>query len=472
MWDLRILPNQPLIKFNRQLPVSNWCYPLNRDEDLNEDRLAPYFAPRKADGLRTAIYIHIPFCETICTFCPFHRDRFKSSEVDQYVTALVAELDLKKELIGRRTVDAIFVGGGTPSLLSPCQIELLGEALCRNFDLNHLKEFTFEVEVKSVSLDKLHVMRDIGVNRISFGAQTFSEQFRTLFCLDASRTQIIDAATLLVGTFPYTNVDLLYGMAGQDIDQLHSDLIEALNLQTTTIDVYPINNLSASAAMHLEIAKAGLNFLPAVTRLKFRLYLDQFFRDRGHVPISGYSYARLDKIYRDTPCMIQEAPKFLYHDILYGYHDDEIFGYGSSSLSQIAGFNLYNFENRHAYIDEVLTNRALPHRCFGPIAAPERGIVFFPYRGTLEKARIPWEDVPQETLEALQTALYAGLIVDEGKRYELAKTGWLFYVNLMYYFMPKAGKSWISDSIEKQEQKGRRCGSPDLSELMQFGLGI
>ncbi len=348
---------------------------------------------------------------------------------------------------------------------TPAKIELLGETISRNFDLEGLREFTFEVEVKSVSREKLQAMRDIGVNRISFGAQTFSGEYRRLLSLDASKSQIVDTAALLNSMFPYTNVDLLFGMAGQDTDQLYADLAAALGLQTTTIDVYPINNLAASGSMHRAIAHAGLDFLPATTRLQFRIYIDRFFREHGHAPISGYSYARADSTRRDAPGPIQPSPKFLYHDILYGYHDDEIIGYGSSALSQIPGFNLYNFINRQAYVSEVLANGALPHLSFGPVAAPERGIVFFPYRGALEKSRIAWDDVPGETSAALQTALDQGLVIDRGSRYELTRVGWLFYVNLMYYFMPNAGKHWISNKIEEQERKGRRCGNTELTEL-------
>ena len=114
-------------------------------------------------------------------------------------------MELKRELIGEPRVDAIFVGGGTPSMLNPRQIESLGESIARNFDLHALKEFTFEVEVKSISGDGLHAMRDIGVNRVSFGAQTFSEKYRRLFSLDATCAQIEAAAELLNGFFPYTN---------------------------------------------------------------------------------------------------------------------------------------------------------------------------------------------------------------------------------------------------------------------------
>lgn len=467
MFDLQVLPNQPLIKFNRQLPVFNWSYPFDRDEDLIEDRLAPYVASKQTEVLRRAIYIHIPFCETICNFCPFHRERYKShSDVEQYVSALVGEMDLKRNFLGRRSVDAIFVGGGTPSLLSPRQIELLGETISRNFDLDRLREFTFEVEVKSVSRENLRAMRDIGVNRISFGAQTFSEEYRRLLSLDAHNELVLHAAALLNSMFPYSNVDLLYGMAGQDTDQLYADLNAAVSLQTTTIDVYPINNLVASTAMHRAIAQADLDFLPATTRLQFRIYIDRFFREHGYAPISGYGYAKNDKTCCDAAGPIRHSPKFLYHDIFYGYHDDEIIGYGSSALSQIPGFNLYNFVNRQAYVTEILANGALPHLSFGPLAAPERGIVFFPYRGVLEKSRVAWEDVPGETLLALQTALDEELVVDRGSTYELTKVGWLFYVNLMYYLMPSGGKCWVSKKIEKLESMGRRCGNTELTELI------
>jgi oxygen-independent coproporphyrinogen-3 oxidase len=231
-------------------------------------------------------------------------------------------MDLKNKYLGRCNVDAIFVGGGTPSLLSPRQMELHGQAIYKNFDLQSTTEFSFEVEVKSVSRDKFQTMRDIGVNRVSFGAQTFSEKYRALFSLDASQKQIIDAAALLNSMFPYTNTDLLYGMAGQDREQLCDDLTAALSLQTTTIDVYPINNLTAPQSIHRAMARAGLGFLPATTRFQFRIYLDQILRECGYGAISGYSYAIAEKSCPDAFGPVQHSPKFLYHDMFYGHDDD------------------------------------------------------------------------------------------------------------------------------------------------------
>jgi oxygen-independent coproporphyrinogen-3 oxidase len=473
MFTLRLLPKQRIVKFDRQLPISNWAYPFHRETDLNKDRLAAYAIANTGKSRRRAVYIHVPFCETICSFCPFRRDKYRSdADVDEYLTALITELDLKRQFLGRCKVDAIFVGGGTPSLLSARQINALGEAIVRNFDVDALREFTFEVEVKSVTEEKLQAMHDIGVNRVSFGAQTFSEQYRALFSLDASLGEISDAAALLTAMFPYTNVDLLYGMAGQNAGGLRNDLMAAVNLRTTTIDVYPINNLAASRSMHAAMAGAKLTLLPATSRVQFRLYLDDWFRELGYAPISGYGYAVAGDAGNEQPGPVQNVRKFLYHDIFYGYDDDEILGYGSSALSQMPGFNLYNLDNRRAYVSELVEKRELPHLCFGPIAAPERGVVSFPYRGTLEKSRIEWDKVPDDTLMALRRALDAELIADHGENYGLTKVGWLFYVNLMYYLMPEPGKEWISGLIERQQQLGRSCENTALTELIYSSIGI
>jgi anaerobilin synthase len=468
MMNLQILPERPLIKFDRQLPMFNWHYPFDREEDLLDQRLTPYIAGPRIEVQRRAIYIHIPFCETICNFCPFGREVYRSeSDISDYVRALVAELDLKQELIGRCKVDAIFIGGGTPSLLTPKAIATLGEAISRNFNLSGLREFTFEVEVKSVTPEKLQAIRDIGVNRVSFGAQTFSAKYRSLFSLDATVEQIFRAAELLTAMFPYTNVDLLYGLSGQQFEEFQYDLEMAVQLGTTTIDVYPLNNLSASPAMHRASAQAGLDLLPESTRVNFRILSTQYLKELGYKPISGYSFAHTNSATADSSDPVQHEPKFLYHDLVYGYESDEIIGYGSSAISQRPGFNMYNFSKRPSYEREILMSRNLPHLSYGLIFSPERGVVSFPYRGELQKSRIAWSEVPDETLKALQEALDAGLVVDNGNSYALTRAGWVSYVDLMYYLMPTAGKLSISRGIEQKASQGRAHGETSLITLAQ-----
>ena len=456
MFDLRLLPGEPLVKFNRQLPVFNWVYPLSRESDLIEDRSLPYRNWTERAARRRAVYIHIPFCQTICTFCPFQRERYKGpAELNEYVEALLREFVLKNQYIGRPRVEAIFIDGGTPSLLTPEQFRMIGDAINKYLDTVPQFEFSVECEVKSVTPDKLQAMREIGVNRVSFGVQTLLPEYRAPFSLDASKEQITRAAGLINETFPYTNVDLMYGFAGQGFEQVMHDLNDIVRLQTTTIDAYPINNLSIHRSLHRAFAQSRLGLLPATNRQSYRIGINQYLRDRGYVAINGYSYAKAGDSSCRTGSVLQHSPKFLYHDMLYGYEDDEIIGYGSSASSRIANSNLFNFSNRRAYVKEILTEKSLPHMACAPTPAEERGIVTFPYRRVLEKERITWEAVPSETLTALHDAVTAGLIHDSVDKYEVSELGWLFYVNLMYFLMPEVGKRWISDNIDIQQRQGR-----------------
>jgi anaerobilin synthase len=466
MFDLRLLPDEPLVKFNRQLPIFNWAYPGSRESERVDDRYLPYKIGKKCTAGRRALYIHVPFCETICTFCPFPREKYSDESVaDEYFEALLREFDIKRKYIGSPHVDAIFVGGGTPSLLSESQFGLLGAAIHENFIVEPGTEFTVECEVKSVSRAKLRAMRDIGVNRVSFGVQTLLPNYRALFSLDASEECVRKAADMINEAFPYTNADMMYGFAGQSFNQLTHDLTSITDLATTTIDAYPINNLAVHPRLLRAFTRSCVGLLPATARLQYRIGIDQYLRERGYAAISGYCYAMANEIAADSR-VVQHSPKCVYLDMFYGYEDDEIIGYGPSAMSRISACNIFNFRSRGAYVRELLDNKHLPHWSGGPLTAEERGVVGFPCRGDLDKTRVRWADVPEETLNSLREAIAAGLAVDTGDRYKVTKLGWLFYVNLMYFLMPSRGKSWISDKIDFQRRSSRNHEDTSLVSLV------
>jgi coproporphyrinogen III oxidase-like Fe-S oxidoreductase len=459
---LQLAPEQPLIKFDRQLPVFNWPYPFNGDGSPLTDPLRPYLFPRPRAG-RTAVYVHVPFCETIWGFFPFQREKTRSSAtVDRYVEALVAEFALKSRYIGRPAIDAIFIGGGTPSVLEPHHINKLGAALAESFDLGRLAEFSCEVEVKSSSRQKLLALKAIGVNRVSFGVQTFSAIYRRIFSLDATYDQIRAAASELSSLFAYTNVDILYGLDGQTLAAVEADIISAVELGTTTIDAYPINNLSVSRATHAAMAQHMFQPLREATRVEFRAQIGRLLSQAGYAPISGYGFSRK---HAGAPDTVQHTPKFLYHDMVYGHDTDEIIGYGSSAFSRLRGFNICNTHERQRYVSSLVDAGDLPQTVYETPLAPERGIVTFPFRGELNKALVDWENVPADTLNALCEARDAGLVTDRGGSLSVTFSGWLFYVNLMYYFMPENGKRAIEGFIKHEVEVGKLHGETDLRSL-------
>jgi coproporphyrinogen III oxidase-like Fe-S oxidoreductase len=460
MFNLRLLSSKDGPPFNRQVPIFNWYYPnAHANYELLPNNLVPFLMRGQFQTRRRAAYLHIPFCQTICSFCPFTRGKYYGDRILQdYTQALEEELRLKQELMGRIAVDAIYVGGGTPSLLNALQIESLGKAIHKYLDTSALAEFTFELEVKSVTKEILLAMRKIGVNRVSFGVQTFSPRHRDLFSLDATTTQIEETAAMANELFEYTNVDMIYGMSGQTSSELLNDVHQAIGLGTTSVDFNILDNLYAQVRMHRMARTAGLQLLDAKQRSRYRRDIDDYFRAQGYCAINGYGYSRRST---SNETLIQHNPKFLYHDIVYGYHDDVVIGYGPSALTRLPGFNFYNHTDRAEYISRIRSGM-VPWGGYNIGNSFEKGIVTFPFRGVLEKTRIPWDHVDPVTLRALEEAVKADLITEKVDHYELTKRGWLFYADLMYYLMPIKEKEWISQRIDSQIAAGHECEETSL----------
>ncbi|WP_246257335.1 radical SAM protein [Bartonella gabonensis] len=195
------LVDHPVVKFDQLKPIYNFTYPLFRTisnefyDYLDFNNLAQN---KRIPQARTiSLYLHIPFCETICFFCPFQKGAYKHvKQIEAYMSALTAEIRNKGNFIRslRSPIRSIYIGGGTPSLLSADNIRHIGKILHAEFELSSLAEFTLESEPNSVTRDKLYATREIGVNRISFGVQSFIERFRSLFNLTSTREQIKNTA--------------------------------------------------------------------------------------------------------------------------------------------------------------------------------------------------------------------------------------------------------------------------------------
>ncbi len=446
---MRFNPLPTRFKFDRQLPVYNWYYPFDYEDCKVADPFSVYEQiPRPR---RRALYFHIPFCDTICSFCPFMRGTFsEEDEVSRYVQALLREIEIKHEYpaFSQGPVDTIYFGGGTPSVLSVEQIYQLGDALHRFFDLSQLQEFTFECEVKSVTPEKLRAMRDIGVNRISFGVQTLNPLYRELFTLTATVEQIRQVAAWVNEMFPYTNVDLIYGMAGQSLDDFLTDVDRVRELETTTVDYYPLNNVSAQLRLHQSFAERNLRPLSANTKLSYRMFLNEYLRAQGYVPINGYSFMRAPASAKAQRVVLCQDRIFRYHDIVHGYDDEHVDGYGAGAMGRYGPCSTSNIANREQYMQRLLDGERRPwFQGYTGLPAAEKGIVYFPYRGTLDKSRIAWDQIHPETRTALEESVAHGLAVDRGESYEITEAGWLFYVNYIYALMPRKAQERISHFI-------------------------
>src|SRR6476469_4542655 len=123
---------------------------------------------------QAGLYIHIPFCSSRCSYCDFATGIFQSELAETYVRALVTEIETSA-VAGAR-VDTIYFGGGTPSLLDPAQLERILSAERYSFVVDEAAEITLEINPGSATLARLREFRGLGINRASFGAQTFDDR--------------------------------------------------------------------------------------------------------------------------------------------------------------------------------------------------------------------------------------------------------------------------------------------------------
>lgn len=188
-----------------------------------------------------AAYIHIPFCEHICHYCDFNKVFLKGQPVDEYLDALESEMELVLAKTASDSFQSIFVGGGTPTALNEKQLEKLCSIIEKNIPYSSRTEYTFEANPGDLSEEKLKVLFDSGVNRLSFGVQTFDDELlkkigRTHKPEDVFRS--IESAQKI--GFQNISIDLMYSLPGQTIQQLKQSLDISFTLGTTHFSAYSL----------------------------------------------------------------------------------------------------------------------------------------------------------------------------------------------------------------------------------------
>jgi oxygen-independent coproporphyrinogen III oxidase len=154
--------------------------------------------------------LHIPFCKQACTYCNFHFStslRYKG----QLVNALATEAEREKEYLGGETLNTIYFGGGTPSILETAELELLLTAIAKNYSMAPSIEITLEANPDDISLDKLRAWKDLGINRLSIGVQSFFEEELKWMKRAHNAEQAIRNLQLARKEFDNITIDLIYG---------------------------------------------------------------------------------------------------------------------------------------------------------------------------------------------------------------------------------------------------------------------
>lgn len=374
------------------------------------------------------LYLHIPFCAAICNYCNFNRGLHDEGWRRRYVEALVA--DIRRHAAPDVAVDTIFFGGGTPSLLTPGEVARILTACRESYAVAGDAEVTLEANPESASAEALDGYRAAGVNRLSFGVQSFQDaELKRLGRLHSSATARLAVTRARAARFDNLSLDLMMWLPGQSpADWLAS--VDALidvgpdHASLYLLEVYP------NAPLKDEMARAGWSVAPDDDAAA--MYLDGLDRlDRA-----GYQQYEISNVAR--------AGRRSRHNLKY-WQEGEWIGFGCGAHSTYAGERWRTLSSTVEYVERIAAGAdvRLDRRRLDP---PERleEALFMGLR-LVEGLDLPaiserhGVDIWARYGQDLATFVHAGLLVHEpGRRLALTRAGMLLANEVMSVFIGRA----------------------------------
>ena len=185
----------------------------------------------------TSAYVHIPFCTQICYYCDFSKVFIKNQPVDSYLEHLLEEFqsyDIQK-------LRTLYIGGGTPTALSASQLEVLLKGLTKSLDLSVLEELTIEANPGDLDADKIAVLKNSAVNRVSLGVQTFDDKMLKKIGRSHLEKDIYENIDRLkLAGFDNISIDLIYALPGQTMEQVKDNVAKAIGLDIPHMSLYSL----------------------------------------------------------------------------------------------------------------------------------------------------------------------------------------------------------------------------------------
>ncbi|HSS97383.1 MAG TPA: coproporphyrinogen-III oxidase family protein, partial [Terriglobales bacterium] len=179
-----------------------------------------------------SLYLHIPFCTIKCSYCAFNTYTHLESLIEPFIVALVREIEIVGSSQPNQPVGTIYIGGGTPSLLTPVQIEKILDTIHTNFDVLPAAEISMESNPSDIHRDYMTALKGLGINRLSIGMQTANANELELFGRRHDNDAVVRAVSAVrAGGLDNLNLDLIYGFPHQTLATWEVTLKQMLTLQ-------------------------------------------------------------------------------------------------------------------------------------------------------------------------------------------------------------------------------------------------
>lgn len=300
-------------------------------------------------------YLHIPFCEHICYYCDFNKVFIDGQPVDEYIDMLIREMSFLKEEVSAHPLSTMYIGGGTPTSLSAKQLEKLMIGIHEQLPLASGVEFTVEANPGDLTADKISVLKNYGVNRLSMGVQSFDNRLLKKIGRKHTASDVFDTMRLLEKSgLNNVSIDLIYALPGQSLESFQDSLDKALSLDLPHYSLYSL--ILENQTVFYNLARQGRLHLPDEDEEGDMFDLAASFMEahgRKQYEVSNFAI----------------PGKESQHNLVY-WNNEEYYGLGAGASGYLDGVRYRNFGPIQQYMqplkeqkrpirdEEILTEQA------------------------------------------------------------------------------------------------------------------
>jgi oxygen-independent coproporphyrinogen-3 oxidase len=290
-------------------------------------------------GKPRGIYIHVPHCDKICSFCNLNRKERKGADLDAYAAYIAGELKAygAYPYIREQPFDAVYFGGGTPTVLNTEQFSLILDALHQHIPLAEDCEITVESTQHNLGAKKAAALADMGVNRFSIGIQTFSDRGRKLLGRTYSGEKALEDLHALRSAFKGAlGIDIIYSYPDQSIEEISRDAEICVSSNVDSVSFYSLMIYHGSA-LSKSIDKGETKFVRDIESDRDRHNL--FYR---RLTGSGFTLLELSKLARPG----RDAYRYIHIQ----YENGDLIPIGSGAGGRLAGFQIYSMSPGRRFV--------------------------------------------------------------------------------------------------------------------------
>lgn len=275
-----------------------------------------------------SVYIHIPFCNNICSYCDFCKMKYNKEWIDNYLDSLRCEIE---NYYKGEKIKTLYIGGGTPSSLSMIELNKLF-SIIELLDLSMLEEFTFECNIESITNEKLILLKKNKVNRLSIGVQTFNENLLRFLNRSHNKDEVKDKIEMakLVG-FNNINIDLMYALPLETMDDLKEDIKLFIDLDIPHISCYSLM-IEPNTKLYIDKIKQ----IDEDLDYEMYKYIEDELTTNNYIHYEVSNYCK--KGYESK------------HNLVY-WNNEYYYGFGLGASGYLENYRYDNTKNLRKYLD-------------------------------------------------------------------------------------------------------------------------